>query len=217
MTDGRSQLPNTPDDIGWKEFEKVVRDRGEWEHKNGNGIWKKNQMNAVHTGDGVIARPGWVDFSGTIPFLYDFNMGEGRTEQIPLPHPIHFDTKRVAGSSMPLNEDHFTRKQKKQLLAHAHYGATCFLLVHFCRRDLSTKTDIAQTIAMPVHPDHEFWEMVSRGQVSSLSRENATKYGYELEWTKAGTTRTFRPDIITAVKTLKEREIPLFKEGEAPW
>lgn len=198
---------------GWKTFEERVKERAADALKEGTAHWQKNGKIAVQMGANDC-RPGksWVDFTGTIKVEAGIHSKYSR-----LGVAFHFDTKKVALASMELKEDHFRGKQKRQLMKHARVGAVCFLLIHFNHRKLRTKEDQAATWAVPVHPDHEFWVKHERGLVSSLSRENAEKYGVSVEWTKLKGQKTFRPDIVTAVKKLIELPIPKYKEGPAPW
>lgn len=219
---------------GWKMLEKRVKERGEYCHDRGLGHWHKNGMRAVHTRDGVVAMKSWVDFSGTIPVrlqVYGGDIVDPEARDVPggelyavepkiveqtIGLSIHFDCKKVAGPSMPLKESNFHKKQKKQLFSHASAGACCFLLLHFNRRVLATKSDPARTWAIPIHPDHPFWMDYLRGHHGMLSRGAAESIGVSVKWDTVGAQRTPRPDILTAVQDLQALGLPV-DERQAPF
>lgn len=208
----------TPATLDWRTFENLCVERGKLEHGLGNGIWRRNENKAAYTKDGLISKPSWVDFSGTVlmPGIWPTDDPDVFREGM-VPWPIHFDCKRTEQASLSLQPDHFSRKQKRQLMEHARYGATCFLLVHYCERELKTKTDKAETIAIPVHPEHKLWVMVERQLLATISRETAKEYGVRVAWTKPGKTRKYRPDILAAVHDLMLLDVPKYEEPPAPF
>lgn len=200
----------TPNKLDWKEFEELVKDRGQYEDKSGNAVWRKNgrlaRMAGAPGSGQVTSVPSFVDFSGTVPLelpVYEQGVHVG---DYAVGQAIHFDCKVCSQASMSLQPDHFSRKQKRQLTRHAVHNATCFLLIHFNERELRTKHDIAETIAMPVHPEHPFWLDVADNLTTSLNREVAREYGVAVSWDVPGKTRTLRPDVLSAVKQLHEKQ-----------
>lgn len=213
--------------LSGKEFEAIVKERGELEHKNGAAIWKKNGRTARMSGapgtGQMSAVPAYVDFSGTVPLQCftptgDVDAGGALTfDEETVGLAIHFDCKVCSQASLSLQSDHFSNKQKRQLLDHASYGAVCFLLIHFNARELATKSDPAVTVAMPLHPDHTFWRDVLDDRIATLSRATAFEYGVVVKWDAPGRTLKERPDVLAAVHTLRAMEIPAREETEAPW
>ena len=87
-------------------------------------------------------------------------------------------------------------KQIAHMLRRAEFGALCFLVIHFNARELKTKSDPAETIAIPVKREDFLWRMYLANEVRTLSREEARSYGMVVPWNQWSDRSTkLSPDI----------------------
>ena len=214
----------TPRKLGnrGKDLEDAVQARCKSLEKDGVCVIRKAGRKAVPTGmetaaeakarasvSGGSPRPQlrWtaqaadVDFTGT---------GPGGVS-------VRFDCKTVSGSSFSINDDHFGAGQKSELLSHASVGAVCFLLIHYNARTIKSRSFLPLTVAVPVHPGHLFWQGVAVGKTSSLNLETAFRIGVVIRWVIYGRERTYRPDVLTAVESIRQLPLPDYlPEGVFP-
>jgi len=73
-------------------------------------------------------------------------------------------------------------KQIEHMLRRSKFGALCFLMVHFNGRDLKTKSEPAETFAIPVTSDSNFWREYENAERRTLTRGEADMYGIRIPW-----------------------------------
>lgn len=110
-----------------------------------------------------------------------------------------FDAKVCSQASFPLGESTMKERQLKHLKKRARFGAVCFFLIHFNKRQLVTKSSPARTIAFPVQPDDPFWQRHERSEIKRITEQDAELYGIRVEWNVAPGKRKLSPDILAAI------------------
>ena len=121
---------------------------------------------------------------------------------------VIFDCKVESGASFCLAKYRIADMQPKALqLRHMYvrssFGAVCFFLIHFNARELKLKSVEAKTYAMPVHRNHPFWERFEQRDEKSIGMKQLEEYAILVPWTRLGSERTFRPDIMVAISGLR--------------
>lgn len=111
--------------------------------------------------------PSYPDFEGVI-------YGSGRQ--------IIIEAKVCSQASYPIYATGKKRpKQIEHLLRRAAFGAQCYLLIHWNARDLKTKSEEAETFAIPVL-DNTFWREYESFERKSLNRQEAGLFGFKVPW-----------------------------------
>ena len=123
------------------------------------------------------------------------------------------DCKVCGAASFALDEDKFKRRQLRHMLTRARFGAICFLTLHFTPRELKTRTEPAQTWAFPVHGDHPLWVAFDRAETKRITRADCEEYAELIEWNCLPGGRTPRPDILSAILRLADRQSPAISAG----
>jgi hypothetical protein len=73
-------------------------------------------------------------------------------------------------------------KQINHMIERARFGSLCYLMVHFTKRVLVTKTDEQFTVAFRVHPEELLWrEFFNCGRLT-IGREEAKVFGIMVPW-----------------------------------
>ena len=88
-----------------------------------------------------------------------------------------------------------------------------FLTLHFTPRELKTRTEPAQTWAFPVHGDHPLWVAFDRAETKRITRADCEEYAELIEWNCLPGGRTPRPDILSAILRLADRQSPAISAG----
>lgn len=114
------------------------------------------------------------------------------------------DAKVTSSASFSLHS-YLTARQLSHMLNRADYGAICFLLIHFNERVLKRSTNLAATYAFPIHRNHTFWQECDCGEVKSIGKLDCLEYGVEVVWWMPDRCRTARPDLLSAVRAVRER------------
>lgn len=174
-----------------KELEKLCTQRMEWEERQGNGCMWKCGVIASRKQDGEwIALQSFPDFEGLVDSLH-----------------FTFDAKVCHDASIQLDPTHFGKRQFKFLCKSSAFGGTGFLLIHFPRREMKTFTDDVRTVAFPVSAEHPFWEGFGPDSGRrTINRKDCDLFGIDVSWGTPGRMQTETPDIIQAVRDLRERE-----------
>ena len=181
-----------PTTLKGKEFEELLLHRARY-HDEPKGNYMLNRY-------GVMAsfnKGNWTP----IKSLPDFDM------VVPPGFQCVFDTKvcsqpayDLSGGTSKSFKHQYKFMQRKSLM-----GAACFLLMHFNKRELKTRTDEAFTTLFPVRM-FPFWEEYETGERKKLTRDDAKTHGIEVEWTTTSDRGTkFTPDLLTAVKKYREK------------
>ena len=168
-----------------KEFERLCLQRMAWEERQGQAaMWRNGVMTRWDAETkSSIAIASLPDFSGLLESLY-----------------FTCDAKVCQQASVNLQPDHFGEHQFKFLCRAHKFGATTFLLIHFPRRELKTKTDEERTVAFPVFAEHPFWNGFGVGEGNrTINREACDAFAVDVQWNKAGQMRTVTPDIRKAI------------------
>lgn len=113
-----------------------------------------------------------------------------------------FETKVCSQASFPLDESKFAERQLKHLLKRSRFDVITFILIHFNKRELKTKSSTARTIAFPVRHDHPFWQAFSRAEVKRISEQDCEQYGINVEWNVYPGRKKESPDIYSAILKL---------------
>lgn len=191
-TDFRDKMP-------WDALEDYVNKMGERYHSQRRA--KLNRCGVQASKKRVEGPPGqgpryeWQvhrsrpDFEGLLPGGFAF----------------YFDCKVVSGSSFPLSEYHSEskgekRRQLQYMLDRASYGAKCFFLIHWNRRELQTKVEPNITYAFPVHPRMPFWAGFDRKEVKSITRKDCDELGKLVQWVLASEkSRSLLPEFLAVL------------------
>ena len=174
-----------PKSLGGKEFENLCLMDNHWQEARGNYTMGRYGVQVSFRKDekgNMIPTPieSLPDFEGVIPGGKQFII----------------ETKVCGAASFSLHENSLKDRQLSHMLRRAKFGVMCFLLVHFSERVLKKKgVESAITYAMPVYPDHVFWEQVERGEVKSLSRGTCEEYAVKVRWWLPKGCRALRPDL----------------------
>lgn len=175
------------------EFERIVSRRLDKARQLGLADVRRCGVHAVMKGPGnwqvIPSRP---DFEGLLPG----------------PRPIVFDCKVCSGASMDLasyrggpKETSGNRKHQLQyMFDKAEYGAVCFFLIHWNRRELETKKEEAITYVFPVHAETEFWVRFTEGEIKRLYRSDCEELGQVVPWNLFGKLdRIAQPDVLSVL------------------
>jgi penicillin-binding protein-related factor A (putative recombinase) len=125
-------------------------------------------INNPETGKGEwVVIPSLPDFEGCV-------FGTGRQ--------IIIEAKVCSQSSYAIAaNDQKHPKQIEHMLNRAEFGALCFLMIHYNARELKTKSEPAETFAVPVLDNH-FWREYQNGERRTLNRSEAEMHGIRIPW-----------------------------------
>lgn len=117
---------------------------------------------------------------------------------------VIFDCKVCSQASLNLSkyridESGDRSRQLRHMFERADFGSACFLLVHWNKRELKTKSFSAVTYAMPVSRLHPFWTDFTAGTEKALQRSHCAEYGVEVEWVADGRQTILRPNLWPAI------------------
>ncbi len=155
-----------------KEFEAIIGRRLNKYRTDGAADIRRAGVQATMVGKGqwqvIPSRP---DFEGVLPG----------------PIPVFFDCKVCGGPSMDLapyrHDTKGARKYQLQfMLDRSRYGVPCAFLVHWNRRELSTKAEEAATYWFPVQAEMEFWKSFEAGEIRRLTRADCEELGHRVPW-----------------------------------
>lgn len=120
-------------------------------------------------------------------------------------HQFIFDAKTCSQPSYALSggTSKSLEHQYKHMRRRAKFGVLCFLLIHFNARTLKTREDPAFTAAIAIR-DSPLWESYDRGELKTITRDEALRYGQKVPWNKPGTARTEAPDLNYVLTNLKK-------------
>lgn len=153
------------------------------------GLLEQLVREARETGRHTQAMQSNPDFEGVLP---------------PRGRQFIFDAKVCHQASFPLDKESKTQsRQLRHMLHRDTFGAICFYLIHFPKRELARSVEPEQTWAFPVAREHHFWVKFDRGEVKRITRADCEEYAVPVEWnilTERG--RTERPDIVMAIYEL---------------
>lgn len=108
------------------------------------------------------------------------------------------EAKAVSGSALPLSDDHFKDRQYKHMAERALYGAECYLIIHFNRREIgnSGRFEPPVTYRIPVDASTPLWAAFESGALKSINRETAATHGVAVEWTIPPRKQIALPDFL---------------------
>jgi hypothetical protein len=178
-----------------KDFEACVKHRADYDEKHGMYTLGRYGVKANLIEGQWVPMQSLPDFEGIVP---------------PEGWQFIFDAKACSQASYDLSGS--THKSFKHQLKHmrrrAKFGAVCFVLIHFNRRVLKTKSDPALTVAFPIY-ESPFWLAYDAGDVKRVNRNEAVDMGgVEVEWNiPSNRSRRETPDVFAAVLELRERQI----------
>lgn len=117
---------------------------------------------------------------------------------------IIIEAKTCSQASYPLYQTQEKRpKQIAHMMKRSRFGALCFLLLHFNRRELKTKTEEATTYAIPVSRESKFWAEYENGGHKNLTRDEAELYGIRIPWNCHSTRASkLTPDLTAMVQNI---------------
>lgn len=165
-------MASPPDKLTGAEFEHLIVQQAEREHRAGVSHIRRSGVQAVRSDGGWIVIPSRPDFEGPV-------MGVGHVE---------FDAKVCSQASMGLDPyrdlpgKRGRRRQIQHLYDRASFGVCTALLIHWNRRKLRTRTEEAETWLVQVRADLPLWRAMEDGELRSLRREHCREYGAEVEW-----------------------------------
>lgn len=184
----------TPHTLKGREFESLLLDAAAREEKAGRLTMGRYGVQVAHKGAEMIAMDSLPDFEG-----------------VAAPSGAQFiiEAKVCAGSSFELRPDKIKPRQVRHMLGRSRFGATCFVLIHFCERISPAKTihEPAETLGIPVCDRFGFWQAfldaaadAKRTKVpfvspGSISRDIASRIGQRVEWTCPKGSRKHLPDL----------------------
>lgn len=121
-----------------------------------------------------------------------------------------FDCKVCSAASMDLTKYRMETKgararQLKFMYERESFGSLCFMLIHWNARKLKTKSDPAQTFAIPVGFNLPFWQMFEAGEEKSINRAQCCEYGIEVPWVRSPREKSPRPDLKAAILELASK------------
>ncbi len=180
-----------------KTFEEIVQRQIDLEEKRGKVTMSRYGTHAIFRDGKWTPIHSLPDFEGVLP---------------PFGRQFIFDCKVCGGASFSLHDEKLKERQLRHMYKRSRFGVICFLLIYFRPRQLATKTEQRLTIAIPVHPDHDFWARVQTGEIKSLNRETAIQIGVPIEWTSG---RSSRPDVLAAIKFLEQSRSRAVPDWEA--
>jgi hypothetical protein len=158
---------HTPPKLAGKEFEELILHRARQLEADGVLTLSRYGVQGSMRDGKWMPIQSYPDFDGTI--------APDGTELI-------CEAKAVTGTRVQFDDSHAKTKQIEHMLRRSRFGAKCFLLIHWNRRVLKTRTDEAITHAVPVTHDCPFWDGYLRGEEKSISRHQADLYGLVLPW-----------------------------------
>jgi penicillin-binding protein-related factor A (putative recombinase) len=94
------------------------------------------------------------------------------------------------------NNDQKHPKQIDHMLRRSRFGARCFFMIHFNPRELVKKSEPAETFAVPVDPDSNFWREYESCERTNINRMEADLYGIRVPWNlHSKRARNLSPDL----------------------
>lgn len=178
-----------------KDFEAICLERMKLEEEHGRGTMGRYGVTSSFFPDRETGVLTWQpvrslpDFEGVLP---------------PRARQFVTDAKYTAGCSVELRASHFPERQLDHMYRRSHFGAVCFLLIHFAERELKTRYEEPETWAFPVWRSHPFWIAFEAGEVSSISRPTAARFGVLVPWNCMDGGRKPRPDIMAGVRGIEK-------------
>ena len=99
-------------------------------------------------------------------------------------------------------------KQLRHMLDRSEFAVPCSFIIHWNKRELSTKSVPAQTWLFPIDAAMPFWRRFCDGEQPSISLEDCREYGVRIAWTRMKSHRYHRPEVLAAIlEDMENRQI----------
>lgn len=176
------------DNLTGKEFENLIIEQSAAYRKRGIADIERCGVQAVRMKDGWNIIKSKPDFEGV------FHGG----------NQFIFDAKVCSQASFDLGKyrevgmAHGARsRQLRYMLKRSQFGATCFFLIHWNKREMKRSKRDAATFVFFVSHDIPFWEEFLKGNVKAIRYEDCMFGGVEIPWTPSFRGTKYRPNFLS--------------------